>query len=163
MTTGCVYEMFSPNCKKTYIGSTINPPRVRLCAHKYKNHPIFQYGDVDVRVLEVDIPRSELRRREGYYIRQKMGNLFNSRVAGRSQKEKYWEDPEASRAYHRALYTPKKAGGDGQYRQLNRYNKNSYNILRQMCLKYARDHGTLPSRRSMEKYNFTEVELRTLR
>jgi len=160
LPTGCVYEMYSPHCKKSYIGSTIRSLPVRLAAHKYKGHPLFNYGDVRIKVLEENIPRSELRRREGAYIRERKENLFNTRVAGRTSKEKYWENPDESRAYHRAQYTCIRDGGDGNYRQLNRYNENRYEILRNMCIKYARTNNTMPSRRSMEKYKITEDELR---
>ena len=63
MPSGCVYEMFSDNvkCNKTYIGSTTGSLRARLASHKYARHPIFTFGDADVRVLEKDIPAGELQ------------------------------------------------------------------------------------------------------
>ena len=86
-------------------------------------------------------------------------NLFNTRVAGRTQKEKYWEDVESSRQYHREQYTPMKEGGDGDYRQLNYYKKHRELVLRELCLKNAKKSARMPSRRSLLKYNFTQAEL----
>ena len=70
-THGRVYEMYSKNeqCNKTYIGSTVNNPRGRLASHKYNHHAIFEFGDVDVRILEDNIPREQLRKREGEMLR----------------------------------------------------------------------------------------------
>ena len=88
MPSGCVYEMFSDNakCDKTYIGSTTGSLRARLASHKYARHPIFTFGDADVRVLEKDIPAGELRQRKSAYMREKRDGVFNSRVPGRSRK-----------------------------------------------------------------------------
>ena len=80
MPSGCVYEMFSDNakCDKTYIGSTTGSLRARLASHKYARHPIFTFGDADVRVLEKDIPAGELHQRKSAYMREKRDGLFNS-------------------------------------------------------------------------------------
>jgi hypothetical protein len=159
--TGCVYEMFSNNkkCNKTYVGSTTGKPRGRLASHKYKKHPIFSFGEVDVRVLEKDIPVDDLRKREGEFIRERQGTLFNIRVAGRTQKERYHENIDASRAYQRSQYTPKKDGGADGYRQLNYYHDNARRILRRTCLQNAHKRGTPPTERSIKKYGFTAEEL----
>ena len=163
MTTphGCIYEMFSKNehCNKTYIGSTVHSIRARLASHRYNNHPIFKFGDVDVRVLEEDVPVENLRKREGELIRERKDTLFNTRIAGRTQKEKYHENLTESRAYHRSKYVPKKKGGDGAYRQLQYYNEHSATILRKTCLQNARKRGTPPTKRSIAKYGFTAEEL----
>jgi len=161
MATGCVYEMYSTNeqCNKTYIGSTRNNPRGRLASHKYNHHPIFEFGAVDVRILEDNIPIENLRKREGELIRERKGLVFNTRIAGRTQKEKYHENIDESRAYHRSKYVPKKHGGDGAYRQLQYYNENAVKILRNTCLKNARARGTPPTPRSVQKYGFTDEEL----
>ena len=145
MPSGCVYEMFSDNakCNKTYIGSTTGSLRARLASHKYARHPIFTFGDADVRVLEKDIPAGELHQRKSAYMREKRDGLFNSRAAGRQ-------------------YTPKRDGGDGNYRQLNYYKQHAKRILRKTCLKNARARGTLPSKRSLDKYQFTVDELHGL-
>ena len=96
MPSGCVYEMFSDNakCNKTYIGSTTGSLRARLASHKYARHPIFTFGDADVRVLEKDIPAGELHQRKSAYMREKRDGLFNSRVAGRSQEHTCHENVE---------------------------------------------------------------------
>ena len=164
MPSGCVYEMFSDNakCNKTYIGSTTGSLRARLASHKYARHPIFTFGDADVRVLEKDIPAGELHQRKSAYMREKRDDLFNSRAAGRSQKHACHENVDESPAYSRAQYTPKRDGGDGNYRQLNYYKQHTKRILRKTCLKNARARGTLPSKRSLDKYQFTVDELRGL-
>jgi len=156
---GTVYEMFSPNCNKRYIGSTTQSLRRRLSAHRRRNHPIFAFDDVQIQPLLENVPDDLLRKTEGEYIRKHKNNLFNTRVAGRTPREKYWEDPEASRAYHRNQYTPIKAGGDGNYRQLRHYQENKEAILRKTCLRNARKHLRLPTKRSIEKYNLTEREI----
>jgi len=157
---GTVYEMYSPNCNKRYIGSTTQSLRQRLSAHRRRNHPIFAFDDVQIQPLVENVPNDLLRKTEGEYIRKHQGNLFNTRVAGRTAREKYWEDVDASRAYQRSQYTPIKAGGDGNYRQLRRYQENRHDILRKMCIRYAKKHNIKPSPRSMRKYNITEDELR---
>ena len=123
MPSGCVYEMFSDNakCNKTYIGSTTGSLRARLASHKYARHPIFTFGDADVRVLEKDIPAGELHQSKSAYMREKRDGLFNSRVTGRSQKHTCHESVDESRTHSKAQYTPKRDGGDGNYRQLNYY------------------------------------------
>ena len=161
--SGTVYEMYSPHCCKRYIGSTRRPLNLRLNAHRYRKHPLFQFADVQIRPLVENVPLVELRKKEGEYIKKHMDELYNERVAGRTQKEKYWEDVEASRQYHRNQYTPKKEGGDGDYRQLRRYEDNRETILRELCLKNAYKHKRLPSKRSLLKYNFTDAELDDLR
>jgi hypothetical protein len=127
--------MFSNNakCNKTYIGSTTGSLRARLASHKYARHPIFTFGDADVRVLEKDIPAGELHQRKSAYMREKCDGLFNSRVAGRSQKHACHENVDESPAYSRAQYTPKRDGGDGNYRQLNYYKQHAKRILPQEC------------------------------
>jgi len=72
------------------------------------------------------------------------------------------ENVDESPAYSRAQYTPKRDGGDGNYRQLNYYKQHAKRILRKTCLKNARARGTLPSKRSLDKYQFTADELRGL-
>ena len=127
MPSGCVYEMFSDNakCNKTYIGSTTGSLRARLASHKYARHPIFAFGDADVRVLEKDIPAGELHQRKSAYMREKRDGVFNSRVPGRSRKHACHENVDESPAYSRAQYTPKRDGGDGNYRQLNYYKQHA--------------------------------------
>ena len=99
MPTGCVYEMFSDNakCNKTYIGSTTGSLRARLASHKYARHPIFTFGDADVRVLEKDIPAGELHQRKSAYMREKRDGLFNSRAAGCSQKHACHENVDVTK------------------------------------------------------------------
>jgi len=159
MIKGTVYELFSPNCNKTYIGSTTKSLATRLNAHRYRNHPLFDYGEVDIRVLEQDIPKEELRKREGKHIRERINSVFNTRVAGRTQRERYYEDVDSSRAYHRQQYTPKRAGGDGNYRQLNRYKENKDVILRDMCIRNAYKYKRLPTKYSQLKYCLTKDEI----
>jgi len=160
---GTVYEMYAPNCNKRYIGSTKKSLQKRLNAHKNKNHPLFAFGEVQIRPLLENVPEELLRKKEGEYIRRFKNDLFNTRVAGRTQKEKYWEDIEASRQYHRGLYTPKKSGGDGMYRQLTRYTENREVILRHLCIKNAKKYLRMPSKRSLAKYNFTDAELDSIK
>lgn len=157
--SGTVYEMYAPSCNKKYIGSTTKALKLRLNAHRSKRHPLFHFDDVQIRTLEENVPLEKLRKREGEYIKQFKDNLFNTRVAGRTQKEKYWEDVESSRQYHRDQYTPMKEGGDGDYRQLNYYKKHRELVLRELCLKNAKKSARMPSRRSLLKYNFTQAEL----
>ena len=67
---------------------------------------------------------------------------------------------DASRQHQRSQYTPIRDGGDENYRQLNRYKQNSYELTRQACIKIAKKQLRMPSRRSLtNKYNFTEAEL----
>ena len=156
---GTVYEMYSPNCNRTYIGSTIGALNLRLNSHRNKKHPIFAFADVSIRPLLENVPIEELRKKEGELIRQRKEHVFNKRVAGRTAKEKYWENIDASREYHRNRYTPKKYGGDGNYRQLQRYLENKYALLRSVCIKNAKKNGRLPTQTSQNKYNFTDAEL----
>ena len=134
---GTVYELYSPNCELRYIGSTKKRLNIRLSRTKVAPS-IFQHGDVNIRALEENVPADELKKKEGEYIRRAYGKLFNTRIAGRTQKERYYEDLDASRERQRSLYTPKRNGGSGDYRQLNRYNENRLQILRTLCIKNAR-------------------------
>jgi hypothetical protein len=151
--------MYSPNCIKKYIGSTTQSLNKRLNSHRSRNHPIFAFDDVQIRPILENVPDEELRKKEGEYIRKFQKDLFNTRVAGRTPKEKYWEDVEASREYHRNQYIPIKEGGDGNYRQLQRYKDNRETILRQTCIRNAKKQLRLPSQRSQDKYNFTKTEI----
>ena len=162
MPSGCVYEMFSDNakCDKTYIGSTTGSLRARLASHKYARHPIFTFGDADVRVLEKDIPAGELHQRKSAYMREKRDGLFNSRVAGRSQKHACHENVDESPAYGSSIYAEAVRRRWYNYRQLNHYKQHAKRILRKTCLKNARARGTLPSKRSLDKYQFKVDELR---
>ena len=160
---GTVYELYSPNCELRYIGSTKKRLNIRLSSHKSKRHPIFQYSDVNIRALEENVPADELKKKEGEYIRRAYGKLFNTRIAGRTQRERYYEDLDASRERQRSLYTPKRNGGSGDYRQLNRYNENRLQILRTLCIKNAQKHLRLPAKRSIEKHKITDEEIADLK
>jgi len=83
---GTVYELYSPNCELRYIGSTKKCLKIRLNAHKSKRHPIFQHSDVNIRALEENVPADKLKKKEGEYIRRAQGKLFNTRIAGRTQR-----------------------------------------------------------------------------
>ena len=132
----------------------------RLRLHRQKPHPIFQHGDVEIEALERDVPDDKLLRAEGAHIKHYgLDNLFNVRVAGRTAKERYWDDIDASRERNRNEYTTKRDGGDGQYRQLLRYKENRENILRATCLKNAVKYKRLPTKLSIQKYNFTDDEI----
>ena len=41
----------------------------RLRLHRQKPHPIFQHGDVEIEVLERDVPDDTLLRTEGAHIK----------------------------------------------------------------------------------------------
>ena len=113
-------------------------------------------------LLEKDIPAGELHQRKSAYMREKRDGLFNSRVPGRSQKHACHENVDVSRTHSRAQYMLKRDGGDGNYRQLNYYKQHAKRILRKTFLKNARARGALPSKRSLDKYQFTADELRGL-
>jgi len=135
----------------------------RLRLHRQKPHPIFQHGDVEIEVLERDVPDDTLLRTEGAHIKHYgLDNLFNVRVAGRTAKERYWDDIDASRERNRNEYTAKKNGGDGLYRQLVNYNKNKFDILRKACLSRAHKLKRLPTVRSQKKYNMSAKEIADL-
>jgi len=160
---GTVYELYSPNCELRYIGSTKKCLKTRLSAHKSKRHPIFQHSDVNIRALEENVPADKLKKKEGEYIRRAQGKLFNTRIAGRTQRERYYEDLDASREHQRNMYTPKRNGGSGDYRQLNRYKNNRLQILRTLCIKNAQKHLRLPAKRSIEKHKITDEEIADLK
>ena len=160
---GTVYELYSPNCELRYIGSTKKCLKIRLNAHKSKRHPIFQHSDVNIRALEENVPADKLKKKEGEYIRRAQGKLFNTRIAGRTQRERYYEDLDASREHQRSMYTPKKNGGDGQYRQLVRYEEHREKILRQICLRNAVRYKRLPTKLSIQKHNLTDEEIADLK
>ncbi len=132
----------------------------RLRLHRQKPHPIFQYGDVEIEVLERDVPDDKLLRAEGVHIkRYGLDNLFNVRVAGRTPKERYWDNIDTRRERNRNEYTTKRDGGDGSYRQLLNYNKNKFDILRKICLNRAHKLKRLPTVRSRKKFNMTAEEI----
>ena len=64
-----------------------------------------------------------------------------------------------SRNSNRYAENAKKNGGDGSYRQLQRYHDNKQAILRHSALLNAFKHNRLPNRSTMIKHNITESDV----
>ena len=155
--TGEVYKLCSPHCQEVYIGSSTVSGAHRMRAHKRNGHKIFDYGDVVCVVLAADVPKAELKRREGEFQRAHDGPLFNKRIAGRTPAEYYRDNAERLRKAAKAQYVPKKAGGES-YRQLDYYYEHQHAIGRAAAIVNARA-GRNTTARTKAKYNLTDAEL----
>jgi hypothetical protein len=93
---GKIYQIWSPNTDKVYIGSTVQPLHKRFDAHKrgltgerYTNsRKVLECGEARIELIE-DYPcarKSELNRREGQVMRG-YDNRVNKCIAGRTRAE----------------------------------------------------------------------------
>ena len=103
---GKIYRIWSQEIDNIYVGSTVEPLHKRMYRHKldakqYTTYRLYQemnrLGDYMFRIeLIEDYPcnnRSELHKREGYWIRELKAKL-NMRIAGRTPRERYRENIE---------------------------------------------------------------------
>ena len=171
MYQGKVYMLSSPNYPKVYVGSTIQNLSRRMSRHRGKQNTcrsreLFEAcGDsVKVEVLEeVAVnDRRELERIEIRYLKKYQDMLVNRNMPHRDRKERYRENIDKMRAYHRERYADHtlKAGGDGNYRQLQYYNDRKADILRRSALLNAWKKDRLPLKSTMIKHNLTEEEVK---
>ncbi len=170
MLQGKIYMLSSPNHPKVYIGSTIQPMNRRMNRHKGKwntcrSKVLYEAcGDtVEVKILETIevLDRSELQHHEVRYLKKYQGKLVNRNMPYRDRKQRYQDNIVEMREYHRNRYAEnaKKNGGDGSYRQLQRYHDNKQAILRHSALLNAFKHNRLPNRSTMIKHNITESDV----
>jgi hypothetical protein len=107
---GKIYKITSQMTDKIYIGSTCQSLYARLNGHRndirtmnISSSKILQYTDAKIELIEA-YPcesRTELEKREGYYIREHSDIVVNICVAGRTWAEYYadnFEDISASRS-----------------------------------------------------------------
>ena len=80
---GFIYKIYSPQCDKYYIGSTLKSLNDRFRCHKhlegYASKPLFQYDDVKIELIEelhVENNR-ELYKREKELILENREHLLN--------------------------------------------------------------------------------------
>ena len=135
----------SPDYPKVYVGSTIQNLSRRISRHRCKQNTcrskeLFEAcGDtVKVEVLEeVAVnDRRQLERIEVSYLKKYQDIVVNRNMPYRDRKERYRQNIDKMRAYHRERYADQtiKAGGDGNYRQLQYYNDKKADILRRSAL-----------------------------
>ena len=110
-----IYIIRAPGTDKVYIGSTVQTLEARLRLHRREQ--IRGYGSCRSREL-VNIPGhtierleyypcstvEELRKREGYYIRQYAEHAINKNIAGRTGREYMTEHADRYRAQALAWY-----------------------------------------------------------
>lgn len=119
MVSGIIYCIKSKETGEQYIGSTTIDLKVRLQCHwrsltygsNCSSTKILAYGpdNVEVSVLEQfeDIEESELRKKEGEYIR-KSNNCVNIVVPGRTREEYYKDNAEVYRESRKQYYEANK-------------------------------------------------------
>jgi len=170
MLQGKVYMLSSPNFPKVYIGSTIQPMNKRLNRHRSRwntcrSKELYHAcpDTVEVRVLEnIEVEsRKELQHHEVRWLKKYQDKLVNRNMPYRNAKERYHENIDKMREYHRNRYaeTTKKNGGSGEYRQLEYYNERKDEILRHSALMNAYRHRRLPLQSTMTKYDISEEEV----
>ena len=100
---GKIYQIWSPNTDKVYIGSTVQPLHKRFHDHKTKltgkmyttAREVLKCGEAKIELIE-DYPcakKSELNRREGQVMRG-YDNRVNRVIAGRTAAERYADNKE---------------------------------------------------------------------
>jgi hypothetical protein len=170
MLQGKIYMLSSPNHPKVYIGSTIQPMNKRMNRHRgrwntCRSKVLYEAcGDtVEVKILETIevLNRNELQHHEVVYLKKYEGTLVNRNMPYRDRKQRYQENIVEMREYHRNRYqeNAKKNGGDGSYRQLQRYHDQKESILRKCCLMNAWKLKRKPTMASMIKHNITEEDV----
>ena len=105
---GKIYQIWSPQTDRVYIGSTTQPLHKRLDDHKSNIRTnskicsaveIIKLGDAKIELIE-EYPcenRQQLTRREGQIIRDHKDTSVNVVIPGRTDKE-YYEDNREKRA-----------------------------------------------------------------
>ena len=102
---GKIYIIRAPGTEQIYIGSTVLPLAKRLYQHRRlqggcRSKELIAIPGHDIELLE-DYPCAtveELRRREGWHIRENAGRVVNKAIAGRTQAEYFAEHAEKYRA-----------------------------------------------------------------
>jgi hypothetical protein len=120
---------------------------------------------VEVKILEeVEVrSRKELQLYEIRYIKKYQDTAMNHNIPLRTRKERYSDNIVQEREYQRNRYagSAKKNGGDGGYRQLQRYHDQKESILRRCALMNSWKCNRLPNRSTMIKHNLTEEDVAT--
>ena len=172
MFQGTVYLLSSPNYPKCYIGSTIQTLNKRLYCHRSpwntcRSKELFLAcpNTVEVKILEeVEVrSRKELQLYEIRYIKKYQDTAMNHNIPLRTRKERYSDNIVQEREYQRNRYagSAKKNGGDGGYRQLQRYHDQKHSILRRCALMNSWKCNRLPNRSTMIKHDLTEEDVAT--
>lgn len=111
---GTIYALKSPLSVKYYIGSTFLPLTTRFSIHKsaHKKGTLTsrskQLFDLDHEscyiepIEELDVlDRIALSKREGFYIRERINDLVNCKIEGRTLTEYKKDNKEKINTYHR--------------------------------------------------------------
>ena len=170
MLQGTVYMLSAPEHPKVYIGSTIQPINRRMYRHRSRfntcrSKVLYEAcrDTVEVNILETIevLDRNELQHHEVRYLKKYQGKLLNRNMPYRDRKQRYQDNIVEMREYHRNRYAEnaKKNGGDGSYRQLQRYHDQKVAILRKCCLMNAWKLKRKPTMASMIKHNITEEDV----
>lgn len=140
---GKIYVIRAPDTDRIYIGSTVMPLEKRLYYHRSYNltgkgctsREIVKLPDHRIELLEA-FPCStveELRRREGWHIRQNAGRVVNKVIAGRTQAEYITEHADQYRERALAWYyanIPRRRAYEAQTREKRlAYQRNYYQTV----------------------------------
>jgi len=111
---GTIYALKSPLSVKYYIGSTFLPLSKRFSIHKssYKKGTLTSRSkrlfDLDIdtcfieTIEEVEVlDRNALNKREGFYIRERLNDLVNCKIEGRTLSEYKKDNKDKINKYHR--------------------------------------------------------------
>ena len=147
-----IYTIRSHQTDKIYVGSTTQKLSTRMGEHRriYKKWKagvakmnvrsvyILQYEDAYIELLE-SFPcsnRTELNRREGYYIRNNKELCTNCAIAGRTQKEYQQDHKVELKEYRKQYYQTNKEKSKAyqtQYRQNNKDRVEAYRKVKYTC------------------------------
>lgn len=149
---GKIYQIWSPNTDKVYIGSTTQPLHKRLYDH---NHPhnhgstgkkyvysrkVLECGDARIELIE-DYPcakKSELNRREGQVMRG-YDNRVNKNIAGRTPAEYRVDNKERKQAQGREYRQKPEVKERKQAQGRERYLREKEHVLAQVRERYLRE------------------------
>ena len=126
-----IYKLTSQQTPKIYIGSTKLSLNTRFILHKtkFKNqvkyitaNEILQYPDCNIELIEeCNMTKDELKRKEGYYIKQ--NDCVNKNIAGRNLKQYYLDQFEKYKENNKKFRTE----NPEYYNKYYQVNKGRYN------------------------------------
>ena len=157
---GRIYKITSSNTEKIYIGSTSKSITERLERHEYnykayqngkysyvKSYDILEKKDYKIQLLEkIEYEtKTELLKREGYYILKYRDICVNKCVAGRTRLQYYKDNVEKIKDRHRQYRH------DNAYK-IKQYCKDNIEKIKDRHRQYRKDNMVKISEQQKEKF-----------
>ena len=157
---GRIYKITSSNTEKVYIGSTTKKLTERLRRHEIdykafqngkqhfiKSYDILEHGDYKIELLEkIEYEaKTELFKREGYYIRKYRDICVNRCVAGRTYKQYYKDNAHKIREVNRQYY---RDNAD----KIKQYCKDNIEKIKDRHRQYRKDNMVKITEQRKEKF-----------